>query len=271
MSAPAAAPAVRARTHAPSRPLAPVRGPRRVSGPARTPRPARPDAPGRTALPGGARYGGLLLGALELVRRVSSHRLLDRLIRGRAWIVLVAFALLGIVTLQLALLKLNTGIGRSIERAAVLQNQNAAISIENSELASGGKVEASAAHLGMTPVPTSMIKFLSVHPRQDAERAASVLSAPLQSSAVSETALAASAQAAGTGSEAGAGESSGSSTAGAGEAASGASSSAESEASAGSSGGEESASSSSSSSSGSTEAGGGEAGAGGGTQAGPTG
>jgi hypothetical protein len=274
MSPPAAAPAVRARTHAPPRPLAPLRGPRRISGPLRPSRPARPDAPARTAPPAGAGYGGLVLGALELVQRVSSHRLLDRLIRGRAWIVLVAFALLGIVTLQLALLKLNTGIGRSLERAAVLQNQNAAISIENSELAAGGKVEASAARLGMTLVPTAMIKFLSVHPRHDAAHAASVLSARLQSAAASETALAASTQAEGTSSEAGAGESSSSSTAGEGEAGSSASPSSapEGESSAGASGGEESASSSSSSSSGSAEAsGGGEAGTGGGTQASPTG
>jgi hypothetical protein len=267
MTPPAAAPAVRARTHAPSRPLVPVRGPRRISGPARPLRPARPNAPARPALPGGARYGGLVLGALELLRRVSSHRLLDRLIRGRAWIVLVAFALLGIVTLQLALLKLNTGIGRSLERAAVLQSQNAAISIENSELAAGGKVEAGAAHLGMSLVPTGMLKFLSVHPRQDTARAASVLSAPLQSAVPSEAATVASASAEGAGTEAGAGESaSASAGTGEGEAASSASAASAPEGASATptSGGEES--SSSSSSSGSFEAG-----AGGGTQASPTG
>jgi hypothetical protein len=268
MSPPAAAPAVRARTHAPPRPLTPVRGPRRISGPVRNP---RPNAPARTVLPGAAGYGGLALGALALVQRVASHRLLDRLIRGRAWIVLVAFALLGIVTLQLALLKLNTGIGRSLERVAVLQTQNAAISIEDSELASGGKVEASAGRLGMTLVPTGMLKFLSAHPRHDAARAASVLSAPLQSAVPSETALAASAQAEGAGSEAGAGESSSSASSGAGEANSSASTSS-SESSAPASGGEESASSGSTGTVGSSEASsGGEAGAGGGTQASPTG
>jgi hypothetical protein len=274
MSPPAAAPAVRARTHAPPRPLAPLRGPRRISGPLRPSRPARPDAPARTAPPAGAGYGGLVLGALELVQRVSSHRLLDRLIRGRAWIVLVAFALLGIVTLQLALLKLNTGIGRSLERAAVLQNQNAAISIEDSELAAGGRVEETAARLGMTVVPDGMLAFLAAHPRRDAARAASVLSAPLQSAAVSETAPAASSQPEGAGSEAGGGESSSSSAAGGGEAASSASaaSSAEGESTPATAGGEEGASPSSSSPSGSSEASSsGEAAAGGGTQASPTG
>ncbi len=69
------------------------------------------------------------------------------LIRGRAWIGLVAFALIGIVTLQLGLLQLNSGIGRALEREARLQRENAALSIENSELASGeqGRVAGRAA------------------------------------------------------------------------------------------------------------------------------
>ena len=71
----------------------------------------------RPAAAAGARRGSSLglLGALETL---SGHRLLDRLIRGRMWIGIVAFALIGIVTLQLGLLKLNSGIGRSLEREA---------------------------------------------------------------------------------------------------------------------------------------------------------
>ena len=135
----AAAPAVQ-----PRRPLAP-RGPRRVSGPgasqrARAARRARAGAPARRA------SRSALISALE---SLAQHRLLDRLIRGRTWIGIVAFALIGIVTLQLGLLKLNGGIGRALEHEAVLQRQNAALSIENSELAAGTRVEARAAQLGM--------------------------------------------------------------------------------------------------------------------------
>ena len=86
-------------------------------------------------------------------RRSATHRLLDRLIRGRLWIGLVAFALIGIVTLQLVLLKLNAGIGRALEREALLQRENAALSIENSELAAGEQVESQAEHAGMELVP----------------------------------------------------------------------------------------------------------------------
>ncbi len=54
-------------------------------------------------------------------------RALDRLIRGRIWIALIAFALIGIVTLQLLVLQLNAGIGRALVREAQLQRENAAL------------------------------------------------------------------------------------------------------------------------------------------------
>jgi hypothetical protein len=192
VSPPAAAPAVRARPLAPSRPLAPPRRPRRVSGP------ARPLVPGRAAPPArraGEHSAGLVLGVLDLLRGISSHRLLDRLIRGRAWIALVAFALLGIVTLQLALLKLNTSVGRSLERGAVLQRENAALSIENSELAAGGRVESSAVRLGMSLVPAGTLKFLTARPRQDPAFAVASLNASVHTITGSEEAAAAAAQA----------------------------------------------------------------------------
>jgi cell division protein FtsL len=117
-----------------------------------------------------------VLGLLALVRGVSRHRLLDRLIRGRTWIALVAFALLGIVTLQLTLLKLNASIGRSLERSALLQRENAALSIENSEMAEGNRVESTAARLGMELVPAGALKFLVASPRADIAHAAAALS-----------------------------------------------------------------------------------------------
>jgi hypothetical protein len=112
-------------------------------------------------------------------RALSSHRLLDRLIRGRMWICIIAFALIGIVTLQLGLLKLNSGIGRALEREAGLQRANAALSIEDSELASGTRVESEAERLGLRVSGVSSLHFLSSHPRGDAARAAAVLRKPL--------------------------------------------------------------------------------------------
>jgi len=115
---------------------------------------------------------------LEALRSIPRSRLLDRLLAGRMWIALVAFALIGIVTLQLGLLKLNASIGRALEHEALLQRQNAALSIEDSELAAGDRVEARASRLGMELVPTGALRFLTVPAGGDAARAAGSLSAP---------------------------------------------------------------------------------------------
>jgi hypothetical protein len=165
-----AAAAQPARRVAPPRPRrAPVR-PRRVSGPARPG--SRPSA---RAVPAEGARDGLVVGLLGAAETLSSNRLLDRLIGSRLWIGIVAFALIGIVTLQLGLLKLNSGIGRSLERTATLQTANSALSIENSELASGTRVESQAERLGLRLTPIENLHFLSSHASTDASRAADVL------------------------------------------------------------------------------------------------
>jgi cell division protein FtsL len=170
----AAAPGV-----APRRPLAPRRPsrsaprPRRVSGPAH---------PRRQAAPEVASGNGLAIALPAALRNLSNHRLLDRLIAGKAWIFLVAFALIGIVTLQLALLQLSSSIGRALERGNALQRENAALSIENSEMAAGDRVETRAAHLGMEIVPSGSLHFLAASPGADVGHAAAALTKPLSTS-----------------------------------------------------------------------------------------
>lgn len=172
MTPPAAASAAHGgRVGAPARPLTPR--PRRVSGPARSP--ARP----RTPPAASPREQGLANGLIAGLTGLLHARSLDRLIRGRGWIVVIAFALIGIVTLQLGLLKLNAGMGRSIERAEALQRKNAALSIENSELASGGRVETLASRMGMVVVPSGALRYLRASSSsQAASSAAAAVSAP---------------------------------------------------------------------------------------------
>jgi hypothetical protein len=146
----------------------PSRRPRRVSGPARR-------APAARTRAASQRTGGLVLGLLAALESLSQHRLIDRLIRSRIWIGLVAFALIGIVTLQLGLLKLNATIGRALEREALLQRQNAALQIENSELAADREVVSRAERLGMVSVPLQALRFVSADPRRDPSRAADAL------------------------------------------------------------------------------------------------
>jgi hypothetical protein len=174
MTPPATAvPAVRrARVSAPARPLTVAPRPRRVSGPAR-----RRQAPPSARVQPQAE--GLAVGVISALRSVDGSPLLDRLIRGRAWIVLVAFALIGIVTLQLTLLKLNAGIGRALVQESALTRENAALNIENSERASGSLVESSAASLGMELVPAGTLRFLTPRPGADSAHAASALLTPV--------------------------------------------------------------------------------------------
>jgi len=136
--------------------------------------------------------------ALRLGRAMASlsrHRVLERVIGGRTWIAFVAFALIGIVTMQLGLLKLNSGIGRALEHEALLQRENATLSIEDSELASGNTVRSRAARIGMELAPLSGLLFLAVRPGVDPARAATALETSAQSAAGSSEASATAASA----------------------------------------------------------------------------
>jgi cell division protein FtsL len=150
--------ALRARPQSPPRPrrapaIAP-RMPRRVSGPDRLRRAAGP--------------------ALAL----SELPLLDRLIKGRAWIGLVAFALIGIVTMQLALLKMNAGIGRALVHEAALERENSTLSVEASEAEAADTIEQQAGQLGMQLVAPGTLRFLSAQGGEDAvARAVAALNA----------------------------------------------------------------------------------------------
>lgn len=161
-------------------PLSAPRLPRRVSGPARgrassAPRPGTPPGIALAREPLAA-LGRLIPGALvDREDAAIPLRSLQRLLAGRLGIALVAFALIGIVTLQLGLLKLNGGIGRALEHEAALQRENAALSIENSELAAGDRVELSAARIGMQYVAPGTLQALVAHPASDATRAAAAL------------------------------------------------------------------------------------------------
>lgn len=175
-SASVSAPAVhRGRSAVPARPRVAPRNPRRISGPARAParRPPRPLQPPAEA------ERGLALGLAQKLSGISRHEALDRLIRSRAWIGLIAFALIGIVTLQLLLLTLNAHIGRALAHETQLQRENAALSIESSEMAAGERIESQAAHLGMELVPEGALRFLRVDPRADIGRAAGALITPV--------------------------------------------------------------------------------------------
>lgn len=149
------------------------RAPRRVSGPAggaatvALPAVAPRIAPPRTAparsprsrprsRPAAARAPWRIRSAAYL-RGLPDHALLDRIIRGRVWIPLFGVLLVGIVAMQVEVLKLNAGIGRSLEHASALQSQNELLRASVTRLSDEQRIERMAAGMGMVmPAPDQM-------------------------------------------------------------------------------------------------------------------
>jgi hypothetical protein len=141
------------------------RSPRRVSGPlggATAAPPARRRTRSRERPPALPASAPLVRRSAAFVRALPDHALLDRIIRGRAWIPLLGVLLAGIVAMQVEVLKLNAGIGRSLERGTALQSQNELLRAHVAGLADDQRIESMAAAMGMVmPAPAS-IKFLSL-------------------------------------------------------------------------------------------------------------
>ncbi len=163
MSRPAAA--ARRATHAGranTRPLRSVPPPRRVSGPSRGRAAASSTAP------------AFLVGAAGLARTLPDSRALDRLIRGRMWVGVIAVALIGIVAMQVHMLGLNAGIGRAVEKATTLEQQNTSLRLEVSRLGSGERIATEARQLGLVMPNAGEVRYTDAQPT-DASRAAKTM------------------------------------------------------------------------------------------------
>jgi cell division protein FtsL len=146
------------------------RPPRRISGPNRPKRDPRASATAATAV---ARPPfAMRLGARAM--RVGDARLLDRLVRGRAWIALMAIALIGIVFMQVSLLKLNAGISRAVTAADTFDRQNSNLREDISKLDSGERIQSVAAKLGMVTPAAGDVHYLDGRKADGARAAASI-------------------------------------------------------------------------------------------------
>jgi cell division protein FtsL len=163
------------------------RVPRRVSGPGPSARPVRPRPQARTATrPAPA---GVLLGAAgRRLRALPDARLLDRLVRGRAWIGLVAVALMGIVFMQVSMLQLNAGIGRAVTSADTLDRENSTLRAQISQLDSGEQIQKVATQLGMVMPAAGDVRFLDAR-QADGARAAANITAPAPAAATRAAAV----------------------------------------------------------------------------------
>jgi hypothetical protein len=110
--------------------------------------------------------------------RVPDARVLDRLIRGRLWIGLIAGALVTLVFMQVSLLKLNTGISADILTSQTLERQNAELRASVSSLDSGERIQDIAAARGMVMPDDGQLRFLMAGRPGNGARAAQAMTAP---------------------------------------------------------------------------------------------
>ena len=160
MTPPVAGAALRAR-HAEAAPLRLPPAPRRVSGPSRHPR-ATPATPATRT---------------SLLLRLIDHPWLERLVRGRAWIAIVATALLGIVAMQVALLRLGAQIGSETSAVNALTAQNETTQTELAVMEASHRLSRAAASLRMVYPAPGAVTYLQAYDG-DAARAARTMTVP---------------------------------------------------------------------------------------------
>jgi hypothetical protein len=148
---------------------------RRVSGPAapaRAPRAATaPSIPRRRPAPAPS-FGPFAQRALKTARTLRDSHAVDRLVRGRVWIGLLCVLLIGLVGLNVSLLKLNAAAGRNAEWAKKLRVENADLRARVSRLHSAAHIQAEGQRQGLVMPTAADVHYLTANPLSDARRAA---------------------------------------------------------------------------------------------------
>ena len=156
---------------------APRRAPAR---PAPRRKPAQPrrgttrPAPKRRAQ---ARPSGRRAKAAARLAAIPRSPFVDRLLTGRIWIVLLAVLLAGIVTANVSLLEMNSGIAQTTEKVAALKRENSRLRLEAAKLGSSERIQRAAADLGLVLPAPGEVRYLEARPG-DAALALKKMSAP---------------------------------------------------------------------------------------------
>ncbi len=117
-------------------------------------------------------------GVFDRIKALPDHRVIDRLLRGRVWICFIGVALMGIVAMQVSMLKLNSGISRAVETTATLERQNSDMEARIARLASGERIRAAADTGGMVTPAAGEVHYLRVRGGIDGRLAARRMRAP---------------------------------------------------------------------------------------------
>jgi cell division protein FtsL len=121
--------------------------------------------------------------------------ILDRLLRGPAYIATVGILLVGIVFFNVDVLELNHGIARTDARASELKRENATLTLQLAKLGSSERIQQVALQRGLVLPQPGDVRYLRAH-RDDAARAVRVMTAPASTSATTAASTAVSQQSA---------------------------------------------------------------------------
>jgi cell division protein FtsL len=176
------------------------RAPRRHSGPVpgvTAPRPTAPrTSPGRAPRVDTPARVPRSVRALARLRTLPDHSLLDRVVRGRLWIPLLGVLLVGIVAMQVEVLKLNASIGHSTVQSTQLQSENQLLRASVSRLSDDQRVESEAVDLGMSMPAATQPLFVSGSTSGNLSRALAHIHTPNAAAFAARTALGATTRAA---------------------------------------------------------------------------
>jgi hypothetical protein len=95
----------------------------------------------------------------------------DRLVRGRIWIGFLGVLLIGLVGLNVSLLKLNAAAGRNAEWAKKLRVENADLQARVSRLRSAQRIQDAAGGMGLVMPAAADVHYLNVDTGRDARLA----------------------------------------------------------------------------------------------------
>src|SRR3954462_14572870 len=147
-----------------------------VHAPART-RPVQRPAPARRRSGAAARPA-----PRAALPRYDFVSVLDRLLRGPAYIAVIGVLLAGIVFFNVDVLELNHGIARTDTRSTQLKRENAALTLKLAKLGSSERIQRVALQRGLVLPQPGDVRYLRTN-RGDAARALRVMAAPDPSSA----------------------------------------------------------------------------------------
>ena len=138
--------------------------------------------------------------AVRLVVALPDHPLLDRLVRGRAWIPVLGVLLAGIVAMQVEVLKLGASIGRSVQMTTELQSRNEMLRASVTSLSNPQRIESVAeATMGMVLPGPGAVAFITAQRSGQAAQAAANIHAPSPSAFVASQTAAGQSSATGAG------------------------------------------------------------------------